>query len=41
LARFFTPYDPLLAGHIGIFAKKRAPDMDFNNGVPQKSSAER
>jgi hypothetical protein len=39
LARFFAPDDPLQAGHIGISAKKRAPDKDFNNDAMQKNGS--
>jgi hypothetical protein len=38
LARCFAPDDPLLAGDIGIFAKKRAPPADFNNRALQKKA---
>jgi hypothetical protein len=40
LARRFAPDDQLFAGHIGVFAKKRAPPADFNNRALQKGPAE-
>jgi hypothetical protein len=38
LARYLAPDDPLLAGDIGIFAKKRAPPADFQQSRSTKKA---